>query len=87
MVILRSAVILNEISFKSAQGDTTSESMMQARELIERSCMTDSQHLYQIVAEFVLFCFIFFFLSSSVAAYVHIGVDVENPTQEFTLKF
>uniref|UniRef100_A0A0M3HYZ4 Pecanex-like protein n=1 Tax=Ascaris lumbricoides TaxID=6252 RepID=A0A0M3HYZ4_ASCLU len=42
---------VERIDSESAQGDTTSESMMQARELIERSCMTDSQHLYQIVAE------------------------------------
>ncbi|VDM50299.1 unnamed protein product [Toxocara canis] len=34
----------------SVQDDTTSESMQQARDLIERSCMTDSQHLYRIVA-------------------------------------
>uniref|UniRef100_A0A915B431 RUN domain-containing protein n=1 Tax=Parascaris univalens TaxID=6257 RepID=A0A915B431_PARUN len=42
---------IERIDSESAQGDTTSESMMQARELIERSCMTGSQHLYQIVAE------------------------------------
>ncbi|VDK61112.1 unnamed protein product [Anisakis simplex] len=30
--------------------DTTSESMQQAHELIERSCLVDSHHLYQITA-------------------------------------